>query len=1051
MAFPENRPPGPCVWKWSLPVPGRRRGARRVFPVEILERRQLLATITVNTSADFDGTAGGDALSLRQAIELSDGTLSLAALGPSRAHLVVGGPSSPNTIDFDIPGTGPFTIAPTTGLPAITNSVVIDGYSQPGSRPNTNGPGLADNAIILVELSGINVAQGADGLTIQAGESTVQGLSINFFVNAYFAGSRGTGIVLNGGSNTIQGDFIGLDPNGSPGGFAFDGIDVEGPGNTIGGTAPGSRNVITASTVDGIFAGTSASGTLVEGNFVGTDTTGTVAVPNDHAGIHILSNSTTIGGTATGAGNLISGNSHIGIQPGLYIGGSFDLVEGNLIGTDLTGTRPLPNGGNGINVSGGQSVTIGGTASGAGNVISGNASVGLAIGLDFNNLNSSGSNDLVEGNLIGTNPTGTMSLPNLGGGVLVANSDSTTIGGTVAGSRNVISGNDDVGLHINSSSKSLVEGNFIGTDTTGSRPLPNGSGIDADGQVTIGGTATGAGNLVSGNAGDGIDATGGLTMGSGTLVEGNFIGTDVTGSTPLPNVGNGVAVTGTFSTIGGTTIGSGNLISGNAADGLTIDLESTSNLVVGNFIGTDPTGTTALPNGGDGIAILGGSSDTIGGTTAGAGNVIAFNQGNGVSVAVGFETHYGPSPPGSFFPTIPDGYMQDVGTGQFDTISGNSIFGNQGQGIDLLDAQDSYYKTFGSSADYSQVTQSSDDLAGGNSLLAAPTIQPQGANVAGSVISGSVSGLPSSSDTIEFFSDPSGLGQGRTYLGSVVASTDASGHAVFRFDTDEDLAGQHVTATVTDSQGDTSGFSGDATFPMAMATTPTTTTLVGPSVVSVFGQAVTFTASVAGSGSSVVPTGIVGFVENGVLLANVPVDASGHATFTTSQLLPGLQTIVAIYSSNLSPSFSVSNSVIVGVLPTLAFGGPTVTSTIASTLHSVTIFFSRSLMPGPASNTRNFSLIGPAGHSLTIVSAVYHPSRDSITLVTRQALKVGKTYRVRVKGVGVGSIADIYGIPLAGKPNHRPATNFSGTVKVKLLAHPHPHSPKKLVVHKKGR
>ena len=145
----------------------------------------------------------------------------------------------------------------------------------------------------------------------------------------------------------------------------------------------------------------------------------------------------------------------------------------------------------------------------------------------------------------------------------------------------------------------LVLGNFIGTDSNSDTGLGNGSGVDIFGGST--GNTIGAGNVISGNS-----ASTGLVIAqtgtTGNLVIGCYIGTNASGTAPLPN-GTGVDIYGgaTNNTIGGLTAtpgtGAGNLISGNTYDGIKISGSGTSgNVVAGNLIGTDITGTIAIAN-----------------------------------------------------------------------------------------------------------------------------------------------------------------------------------------------------------------------------------------------------------------------------------------------------------------------------------------------------------------------------------------------------------------------------------------------------------------------
>ena len=120
---------------------------------------------------------------------------------------------------------------------------------------------------------------------------------------------------------------------------------------------------------------------------------------------------------------------------------------------------------------------------------------------------------------------------------------------------------------------------------------------------------------------------------SGTLVEGNYVGTDITGSVALGNVGGGIFVAASGNTIGGASSGAGNLVSGNVASGVFIYLTSET-LVQGNLIGTNASGTSALGNSGTGIYVYDSSDNTIGGTVAGEGNLISRNNGDGLDLGL---------------------------------------------------------------------------------------------------------------------------------------------------------------------------------------------------------------------------------------------------------------------------------------------------------------------------------------------------------------------------------------------------------------------------------
>ena len=189
------------------------------------------------------------------------------------------------------------------------------------------------------------------------------------------------GIFVGSAGNTIEGNFIGTDPTGTlarPNGG--DGIVIRGANNTIGGTTAGTRNLISGNNNGGINISTSAAtGNLVVGNFIGTNAAGTAAIGNGH-GVNIVggASNTTVGGTASGARNILSGNSAYGVRIA-DAGTSGNRVLGNFVGTNATGTAAIPNGLSGVFIiSGASGNTVGGTQPAEGNVISGNSSFGVA-------------------------------------------------------------------------------------------------------------------------------------------------------------------------------------------------------------------------------------------------------------------------------------------------------------------------------------------------------------------------------------------------------------------------------------------------------------------------------------------------------------------------------------------------------------------------------------------------------------------------------------------------------------------------------------------------
>ncbi|MEP7357882.1 MAG: hypothetical protein ABI847_11615 [Anaerolineales bacterium] len=299
---------------------------------------------------DSDSGTAGDQCSLRAAIE------ELNALGAS---------APPARIQFNIAGTGPFTITPATALPVIGVPLEIDGATQPGATC----PGAASAAQLLIVLDGSAVSGLARGLELGAGSdgSTVRGLVIGNF--------GGDGLRLDSGNNIVRCNHLGLGADGVTGmGNGLTGVYIGGSGNTIGGqNAYVQRNVISDN-----FEGISISGAdnRVRGNFIGTTADGLSAAGNSY-GVYIGGNHNVIGSEAALGRNLISGNKGLGVRINTA---EANVVVGNVIGLALDGSSPLPNAGNGIEVVGlAISNTIGGTGPGQLNLIAYNGRNGVAL------------------------------------------------------------------------------------------------------------------------------------------------------------------------------------------------------------------------------------------------------------------------------------------------------------------------------------------------------------------------------------------------------------------------------------------------------------------------------------------------------------------------------------------------------------------------------------------------------------------------------------------------------------------------------------------------
>ncbi len=396
-------------------------------------------------------------------------------------------------------GAGPITINPGTVLPGITEAVLLDGESQPGS-----------SGFPIVQITGAGVVGPA--LTITGGNTTIRGFVINGFTG-------GAGIlIVNSGGNMIENNFIGTDTSGTLAAANLAGLEINTPNNTIGGTAAAARNLISGNTEGGINVPSPQSvGNQILGNLIGVEVNCSAAVPNGTAGVGIVSgaNNNTVGGTTSGAKNMISGNNGSGvlIMESTTMG---NLVQGNEIGIGLF-MLTIPNTADGVFISDSPNNTVGGSLSSGRNVISGNDGNGVHIAM------GTATGNTVAGNLIGTNPTGSMAVPNMLSGVLLEDSaSSNVIGGTSGGAGNVISGNNGSGVSLNMASNNQVQGNLIGTQIDGLTDLGNsGNGVVMSASSSnnlIGGTTAGATNIIAYN-----DQAVRIFSGTGNSILGNSI------------------------------------------------------------------------------------------------------------------------------------------------------------------------------------------------------------------------------------------------------------------------------------------------------------------------------------------------------------------------------------------------------------------------------------------------------------------------------------------------------------------------------------------------
>ncbi|MEQ1828089.1 MAG: cadherin domain-containing protein, partial [Pirellula sp.] len=403
------------------------------------------------------------------------------------------------------------------------------------------------------------------------------------------------------------------------------------------------------------------------------------------------------------------------------------------------------------------------------------------------------------------------------------------------------------GVYLGSGNGNTIAGNYIGTNSAGTAASANSYGIFVNsGSNTIGGLSTNDRNVISGNTNDGIYIVG--SSATNNLVQGNYIGINAAGTAAIANL-NGIQLgDGSIgNTIGGTTTAARNVISGNTQYGVYLTGSNTyNNLIQGNYIGTNAAGSAGIGNGYQGIAIVTNSANnTIGGTTATSGNLIAFNGFDGIALA------------------------SSAGSGN--SILRNSIYSNGGLGIDLSDN--------GVTAN-----DSGDGDTGPNALQNFPVLTSAISVGGNTTISGSLNSAANTTYRIEFFYSPSGTedasgyGEARYYLDFIEVTTNGSGNAtISALLTGVVLtSGDRVTATATQKTGG-STYSNTSEFAMnvvAVNNSAPINTVPGP-------QTVNEDTALSITGISVNDTdGNLTSVQLSVLNGNLSVSLAGGATIT---------------------------------------------------------------------------------------------------------------------------------------------------------------------------
>jgi titin len=711
-----------------------------------------------------------------------------------------------------------------------------------GTDPMGNATGVGNGTGVKIVDAAANVVGAVDrfGNPVPAARNII---TDNGF------GVRITQINVDTQHNLVAANYIGINADGTAAnntaqvtGVLIDVADM----NTIGG-----GNVISNNQQVGVEITATASENSVFGNKIGTSPGGTAQLGFQDIGVLLsdraadneigLPGVSTPEGVTAGQPNVISGNLKTGVKI-TDKGTSGNKIKNNFIGTDVTGMMAIANDGDGVLIDGGEANEVGGILAAnldgshsrlEGNVISGNNLNGVKIVSADTTLNK------VQGNFIGVDNTGKAQLGNGADGVLIENSTENAVGGNIDTYRNVISSNGDEtstdmtgnGVHIKGgdATKNRVEGNYIGVGFDGQTGLGNvrdGVFIDASPGNIVGGYAAGR-NVIGDNGANGVEISGAAA--TKNMVQANYVGTQADGQTALLNGLQAVLIDGAGGNVIGGTVPAGmegqapgnilfffatirgrremgvlirnpgadaNTVSGNlvrgiragngpdqtsSSDSVGIEVENgannliehnrvfgaddgiallgaaaTGNLVLQNYIGTDPAGDV-LGNNQFGVLI-----DQSASNNELLKNVIAYNGSVGV--------------------------REPTGTGNL--ILTNSIFSNgpNGSGPGGIDVAALGVTTF-------NLPQLS--LVSSHGTL---------------FVQVTISGTPNTTFMLQFFSnavcDPTGFGQGQTYIGQHGITTNASGMGMVLIPLPPNAASLGmVTATATNAVLGTSEFS----------------------------------------------------------------------------------------------------------------------------------------------------------------------------------------------------------------------------------------------------
>ncbi len=495
---------------------------------------------------------------------------------------------------------------------------------------------------------------------------------------------------------------------------------------------------------------------------------------------------------------------------GLTISSSGNVIRGLQILFFPSGGLSIERGAQHNVIGGDRTKGIGPT--GQGNVISGNGETGVAI---FD----PGTNDnLIVGNYIGTDVFGSSPIPNLRGVVISDAAAHNILGGTAGGQGNLISGNQIDGVVIVGVEcvGNKILGNYVGTDASGTEAIGNGEagvwiGEGAQHNV-VGGSAPGERNVISGNRDNGVV----VDRAMHNTISGNYIGTDASGTAAVGNGNIGVVLAwgAQHNLVGGATPQQRNVISSNGNVGVSIaNRDTMNNTLSGNYIGTDVTGTQALGNAEAGVWIGDGAQfNFVGGTTPGEGNLISGNFQSGVNLSHSdtmrnaiVANHIGTDFSGTRdLGNIGDGVSVHAGAGPNTIGPGNIIAHNEGSGV-RVHGSDSWGNTITANSIYSNGGVGIQNLAGANTDVAPPIITYVGTRI--------VRGTAPAGSSVEIFSDRAD--QGQIFEGTV--TVDNQGNFSFQIPLGR-FAGPNLTASATDTEGNTSRFSSPESPPATVLT-----------------------------------------------------------------------------------------------------------------------------------------------------------------------------------------------------------------------------------------